>query len=141
MKNKHNTINSASSGKTYIKMQGQLLSNDDCACFLVEAIAKKSQNITWAIKVDGTQQKHRRIRRLSMDEFYSLVTGQPDAFYQMCMILPSIIEEVVNNTSAISVPVDTVIDELKNIAENENGSFTLALYILGFSTYNGFSKK
>lgn len=85
--------------------------------------------------------KHRRIRRLSMDEFYSLVTGQPDAFYQICMILPSIIEEVVNNTSAISVPVDTVIDELKNIAENENGSFTLALYILGFSSYNGFSKK
>ena len=44
-------------------MQGQLLSNDDCACFLVEAFAKKSQNITWAIKVDGTQQKQRRIRR------------------------------------------------------------------------------
>jgi hypothetical protein len=33
MKNKHNTMNSAASGKTYIKMQGQLLSDDDCACF------------------------------------------------------------------------------------------------------------
>lgn len=41
MKNKHNTMNSASSGKTYIKMQSKLLENDDCACFLVEAIAKK----------------------------------------------------------------------------------------------------
>ena len=38
MKNKHNTMNSASSAKTYIKMQGQILEDDDCACFLVEAI-------------------------------------------------------------------------------------------------------
>jgi len=52
MKNKHNTMNSASSGKTYIKMQGQLLQDDDCACMLVEAIAKHSQNIAWEISVD-----------------------------------------------------------------------------------------
>lgn len=38
-------MNSASAGKTYIKMQSQLLSDDDCACFLVEAIAQRSQNI------------------------------------------------------------------------------------------------
>ena len=48
MKNKHNTMNSASSAKTYIKMQGQILEDDDCACLLVEAIAKKSQNIKWS---------------------------------------------------------------------------------------------
>ena len=35
MKNKHNTMNNASAGKTYIKMQNQLLKDDDCACFLV----------------------------------------------------------------------------------------------------------
>jgi hypothetical protein len=40
MKNKHNTMNSAASSKTYIKMQGQLLEDDDCTCLLVEAIAK-----------------------------------------------------------------------------------------------------
>ena len=37
MKNKHNTMNDASAGKTFIKMQNQLLTDDDCACFLVEA--------------------------------------------------------------------------------------------------------
>ena len=49
MKNKHNTINSASAGKTFIKMQNQLLTDDDCACFLVEAIAQRSQNIKWRL--------------------------------------------------------------------------------------------
>ena len=91
MKNKHNTMNSSASGKTYIKMQNQLLNDDDCACFLVEAIAKKSQNIKWSTTVDGRSVSHRRIRRVSMDQFYALVTGQEDAFYQICMVLPSII--------------------------------------------------
>ena len=66
MKNKHNTMNSASAGKTYIKMQHQLLSDDDCACFLVEAIAQKSQNITWKTTVDGKRVSHKRIRRVSL---------------------------------------------------------------------------
>ncbi|MDR2897861.1 MAG: Eco47II family restriction endonuclease [Spirochaetaceae bacterium] len=138
MKNKHNTMNSASSGKTYIKMQGQILSHDDCACFLVEAIAKHSQNSKWSVTVDGVKQGHRRIRRVSMDEFYSLVTGQRDAFYQMCMVLPSIIEDVVNSSAASAIPQDTVISELQAIAESKKGSFALALYLLGFGSYNGF---
>ncbi len=140
MKNKHNTMNSASSGKTYIKMQGQILSDDDCACFLVEAIAKKSQNTTWSVSVDGIKQKHRRIRRVSMDEFYKLVTGQDNAFYKMCMVLPSVIKGVVENATEVATPKDTVIDELGHIAQREQGSFALALYMLGFSTYNGFAR-
>ena len=138
MKNKHNTMNSASSAKTYMKMQGQLLKDDDCACFLVEAIAKKSQNITWSVSVDGTKQKHRRIRRVSMDECYKTVTGQDDAFYQMCMVLPSVIQEVVATSDNIVVPHDTVINELQNIANEKDGSFALALYMLGFESYIGF---
>ncbi|MBQ9364252.1 MAG: Eco47II family restriction endonuclease [Schwartzia sp.] len=138
MKNKHNTMNSASSAKTYMKMQGQLLSDDDCACFLVEAIAKKSQNITWSVSVDGAKQRHRRIRRVSMDEFYKTVTGQADAFYKMCMVLPSIIQEVVVGSDNVKVPHDTVIEELQHIADKRNGSFALALYMLGFESYIGF---
>ena len=138
MKNKHNTMNSASSAKTYMKMQGQFLSDDDCACFLVEAIAKKSQNITWAVSVDGTKQKHRRIRRVSMDEFYKVVTGQEDAFYEMCMVLPAVIQEVISTSGEIVVPQDTVIEELQQIADKKGGSFALALYMLGFESYIGF---
>jgi len=140
MKNKHNTMNSSSSAKVYMKMQGQLLSDDDCACFLVEAIAKKSQNITWAVSIDGTRQSHKLIRRVSMDEFYSLVTGQGDAFYQMCKTLPGVIEGVVQTIAAKEIPEDTVYGELQKIAKRRDGSFALALYLLGFNTYNGFDK-
>ena len=143
MKNKHNTMNSASEGKTYIKMQNQLLKDDDCACFLVEAISKRSQNIKWETTVDKNKVSHKRIRRVSLDQFYALVTGEEDAFYQMCMVLPEVIEKVVNNGDGIKVPKDTVLDELKNIAaqigeESESLAMAMAVYMLGFSTYNGF---
>lgn len=145
MKNKHNTMNSASAGKTFIKMQNQLLNDDNCACFLVEAIAQRSQNIKWETTVDGKRVGHKLIRRVSIDQFYALVTGEEDAFYKMCMVLPSVIKKVVSEGDGSIIPHDTVIDELKVLAtqqdiESEDLSIAMAAYILGFSTYKGFNK-
>ncbi len=137
MKNKHNTMNSSAAGKTYIKMQNQLLQDDDCACYLVEAIAKNSQDIKWETTVDKRKVSHRLIRRVSIDKFYALVTGQEDAFYQMCMVLPEVIESVVADAD-IRTPNDTVMQELQNIADSQGVSVAVAIYMLGFSTYHGF---
>ncbi|WP_026878166.1 Eco47II family restriction endonuclease [Ignatzschineria larvae] len=139
LKNKHNTMNSASAGKTYIKMQHQLLSDDDCACFLVEAIAKTSQNIKWETTVDKKRVSHKRIRRVSIDQFYALVTGDPQAFYKICMALPTVIEEVMKQSSEIKTPVDQVYQELKAKSESSNSSFEMAIFLLGFNRYEGFS--
>ena len=136
-------MNSASSGKTFIKMQNQLLNDDDCACFLVEAIAQRSQNIKWETTVDKNKVGHKLIRRVSLDQFYALVTGQEDAFYQMCMVLPSVIERVVKDLEGTIVPHDTVIDELRKLAvkqdiESEDLAIAMAVYMLGFGSYKGF---
>ena len=143
MKNKHNTMNSASAGKTFIKMQHQILNDDDCACFLVEAIAQRSQNIKWETTVDKRKVGHKLIRRVSIDQFYALVTGQEDAFYQMCMVLPSVIEKAVKDLEGSVVPHDTVTDELKTLAseqgiESEDLAIAMATYMLGFGSYKGF---
>ena len=143
MKNKHNTMNSSAAGKTYIKMQNQLLSNDDCVCFLVEAIAKKHQNIPWKTTVNGQKVSHVRIRRVSMDIFYETVTGESDAFYQICMVLPNVIDDVLKSSHKVVAPKDTVIDELKRTVSSynigdEDLAMMIAMYILGFSTYTGF---
>lgn len=145
MKNKHNTMNSASAGKTFIKMQNQLLTDDDCACFLVEAIAQRSQNIKWETTVDQKKVGHKLIRRVSIDQFYALVTGQEDAFFQMCMALPAVIEKVVSGYASAMVPHDTVMDELRKMAseqktEPEDLSVAMAAYMLGFGGYIGFTK-
>ena len=143
MKNKHNTMNSASAGKTFIKMQAQLLEDDDCACFLVEAIAQKSQNIKWETTVDKKKVGHKLIRKVSLDQFYAMVTGQEDAFYEMCMVLPSVIQKAVDSLENAEVPNDTVMDELKKIetqnkAKGDDMAIVMAVYMLGFSSYMGF---
>ena len=103
-----------------MKMQNQLLKDDDCACFLVEAIAKKSQNIKWETTVDKQKMGHKLIRRVSLDQFYSLVTGQEDAFYQMCLVLPKVIKSVVDTMDEINIPHDTVIEEIRSLAKELN---------------------
>ena len=76
-----------------------------------------------------------------MDVFYELVTGEMDAFYQLCMVLPEYIEQALALSEEISLPKDSVLDELHALAKEENGSLLLALYLLGFSSYLGFKRK
>lgn len=137
MKNKHNTMNSSSAADTYISMQNQLLADDDCICMLVEAIAKHSQNIKWKVTVNKRKVEHKRIRRVSIDKFYALVTGVDDAFYQMCLVLPDVIEKVISNSDT-PVPVDTVYSEMQQRANRNGVSMAMAFYLLGFSEYSGF---
>lgn len=143
MKNKHNTMNSASAGKTFIKMQHQLLEDDDCACFLVEAIAQRSQNIKWETTVDKKKVSHKFIRRVSVDQFYALVTGIDYAFHQICMILPETIQKAVDELDDAVIPKDTVMAELKELAarqdvQSEDLTIAMAVYLLGFGSYKGF---
>ena len=82
---------------------------------------------------------------MSLDKFYALVTGQEDAFYQMCMILPTVIEKAVKDFEGTIVPRDTVIDELREMAvkqdiESEDMAIAMAAYMLGFGSYRGFSQ-
>ena len=137
MKNKHNTMNSSSGQKTYIGMQNQILNYPKDMCFLVETIARRSQDIVWRCSVNGKPVSHERIRRVSMDKFYELVTGIPDAFYQVCKQLPITIEKLIKTNVVDTVEKDTVIEELKA----NNPDLLKAIYLLAFETYNGFETK
>lgn len=133
MKNKHNTMNSASSQKTYIKMQGKILEDDKATCMLVEIIAKRSQDIKWNIRVDGQNRSHKQIRRVSIDKFYEIVFGQKDAFFKLCKALPDILDDVVSEDESAKLQ-NTVYDEL------DKTDFYKSLYLLAFQTYEGFDR-
>lgn len=133
MKNKHNTMNSASSQKTYIKMQSKILRNDSATCYLVEVIAKKSQDITWKISLDSEKMSNKNIRRISIDKFYEIVTGSENAFKELCQILPSVIDDVITENKKGKVE-NSVFSELKEISPN----LIKSLYLLSFEKYEGF---
>lgn len=134
MKNKHNTMNSSSAQATYMKMQNQLLKDGNSTCMLVEAIAKRSQNIVWEAKLNGVQYRHDRIRRVSMDKFYEIVFDDSEAFLKLCKALPLILDDVIAETHK-GIIENTVYSELQAISSNTFKS----LYLLAFETYEGFS--
>ena len=74
-----------------------------------------------------------------------MVTGQVDAFYQICMTLPEVIQQVVNDAGEQLVPHDIVFEQLSKMADNSgieksDMAIAMAIYMLGFGTYNGFAK-
>lgn len=134
MKNKHNTMNSSSSAKTYMRMQNKLLQNPQARCYLVEIIAKRSQNIQWSPTVDDEKMSDERIRRMSIDKFYELVTGEQTAFADLCRILPTVIADVIKQNKKQLIE-NTVLQDLKN---SETDHILQSLYLLAFKTYQGF---
>jgi len=135
LKNKHNTMNSAASQKTYMKMQAQILADDKAVCMLVEVIAKKSQNRKWEVSIDKKKFAHERIRRVSIDKFYGIVFNDCEAFSKLCQALPTILDDVLTEITK-GKNVNTVFDELHKISPN----ILKSLYLLAFKTYDGFEK-
>lgn len=137
LKNKHNTMNSSASQKTFMRMQNHLLSskNSSDICALVEVIAKKSANEPWIITLDGEKQaKNEKIRRISIDKFYAIITGDNLSFKKLCEQLPKTIEKLLKQNSHLQLQKDSVYKELKKLDED----ILMALYKLAFKTYEGF---
>lgn len=134
MKNKHNTMNSSSSQKTYSRMIEKTNNEPNCECYLVEIIAKKSQYIVWDIFVDGPNVKNNRIKRVSIDRFYEEVTGDSHAFYKVCRQLPFVIDEVLAEQHSNIEHLDTVVEDLHTCGRDLYDG----LYSLAFGTYLGF---
>ena len=133
MKNKHNTMNSSSSQKTYMRMQSTIINNPKATCMLVEVIARKSQNIIWNVRLDNESVSNKNIRRVSIDKFYELVTGEKTAFKNLCEQLPRVIEDIITD-SKLDEKANTVFTELEKLSPN----LLKSLYILAFEKYEGF---
>jgi len=133
MKNKHNTMNSSSSQKTFMRMQSKLLEDRENRCYLVEVIAKNSQDIVWQVSLDGESTSNENIRRVSIDKFYEIVTGEKEAFKQLVEALPKVMDDVLEEIQQNGIE-NTVFEELKVIDEN----ILKSLYLLSFQKYEGF---
>lgn len=135
MKNKHNTMNSSSSQKTYMRMMSKIAKDGKATCALVEVIAKKSQNEIWKVSLDGESVSDERIRKISIDKFYEIVTGQKNSFKNLCEKLPLILDDVISSMKDRN-KTNTVFKELKEISPN----LLKSIYLLSFSKYEGFDK-
>lgn len=133
IKNKHNTMNAASAKSTYIKMQNTILKNPKATTFLVEVISKRSQNIPWETTIEKVKVCDSRVRKVSMDKFYEIVTGDKFSFKKLCEKLPIIIDDVVNNEKPVKAS-NEVFDNLNKLDQH----LLKSIYLLTFEKYEGF---
>lgn len=132
MKNKHNTMNSGSANSVYERMINKVKDEPSCKCYLVEVIAKKSQNILW--KEQGNTDE--RIRRVSIDKFYEEVTGERTAFKQLCDVLPEELDKVLDRLKYGTMKNNEVLNQLEDL----NPNVVKAMFLLAFNSYEGFNE-
>lgn len=126
VKNKHNTMNSSSGEATYQKLQTYAENYPNSTCYLVEIIAKESQDIQWNGSLNGEYYNHPRVRKISADKFYELATGNKNAFKEICYVLPVAITYLLNKNGQDYSNAERTFKELKDLMN------------ITFNGYNGF---
>lgn len=143
LKNKHNTMNSSSSEATMQKLIHFAEQYPKANCYLIQIIAKKSHNELWEGYFNGRYYSHPRVRKISADKFYELVTGDPEAFYKLCRVLPQATEDYINSatsTGKITKNQSTVYAELQTRAHTNGKTLIEQIMVDNFTTYQGFDK-
>lgn len=131
IKNKHNTLNTSSAPTVYNKMEKECKADKAKTCYLVQVVSPAAQDEIW---VCGGKSDP-RIRIMSIDKFYAMVFGVEDAFHKLCIALPLVLEDVMNEVGIVEIK-NTVCEELK-----KKGIETLeSLFNLSFGNYSGFKK-
>jgi len=134
LKSKHNTMNSSAANFVHSHMRGLVEGNSRATCYLVEVVAKASQDVPWRIGQSPLREdRQNRLRRISIDRFYEIVTGDENAFRDLCATLGRVIDDAIRELPAETAP-NTVLGELKS----RDADVFKTLFLLSFGSYRGF---
>lgn len=134
IKNKHNTMNSSSAKSVHSHMRGLIQGDTRACCYLVEIVAKTSQDIPWKLASSPLREdRQERLRRISIDRFYEIVTGDPTAFRDLCSVLGRVIDDILEEDPNV-VGENSVLKELKL----EDGDVLRTIFKMSFGSYRGF---
>lgn len=133
-KNKHNTMNSSSSKAVHARMRGLVEGNSRATCYLVEAIATTSQDIPWVdAHTSMREDRQKRLRRISIDRFYNMVTGDENAFANLCSVLGMVIDDTLAANPRV-IEENSVLREIQASGMDILGT----LFRTSFASYKGF---
>lgn len=143
IKNKHNTVTGGNLEKLYKDLEKYIREskNPNAKAYWVQIISNgKSFNENWIL--DTKELRNPNVFKISGDKFYELLTGQKNAFYDICVALPEVINKVKNEDKIKEMSDNTqIFEELENKAKNKNIDISTHLFNEAFKTYNGFPIK
>lgn len=141
IKNKHNTMNSSSAEALFQKLARYADDYKKAKCYWVQVLAKNSFNELWTGDINGKEYSHTRVFKISGDQFYALLTGQENAFYQLYKSLPKAIEDYLKSTETKTKSQDnSALDEIESEIEKSNRNILDQITFENYSYYLGFEK-
>lgn len=142
IKNKHNTMNSSSAEALFQKLANYANNHKKAKCYWVQILAKSSFCELWKGEINGKEYSHSRVYKISGDQFYSLLTNQDDAFFELYKTLPSAINDYLKiaNQSSTNKKANSALDEIKLEINKSHRSILDQITFENYSYYLGFDK-
>ena len=141
IKNKHNTMNSSSAEALFQKLARYADTYKKSKCYWVQILAKNSFNELWTGDINGKEYSHSRVYKISGDQFYALLTGVDDAFYQLYKALPAAIDDYLSSLgSDNSATKGSVIAEIREEIGESGRSVINQMSYDNYYYYNGFDQ-
>lgn len=142
IKNKHNTMNSSSAEALFQKLARFADDYKQAKCYWVQILAKGSFHELWRGDINGKEYSHSRVYKISGDQFYKLLTGENDAFFQLYKALPVAIEDYLKSIEADEEEVveNSALEEIKSEVEKSKRSVLDQITFENYSYYFAFDK-
>ncbi len=139
IKNKHNTMNSSAAEALFQKLARYADDHKKAKCYWVQILAKGSFCDLWSGDINGKEYSHSRVYKISGDQFYSLLSGEEDALYQLYKVLPRAIKDYLKSVEKNEeIAQNSVLDEIKSKTEINKRSVLDQITFENYSYYLGF---
>ncbi len=140
IKNKHNTMNSSAAEALFQKLAHYADTHKKAKCYWVQILAKKSFCELWKGEINGKEYNHSRVYKISGDQFYALLSGQKDAFFQLYKVLPVAIKDYLNSIEKNnSVTEHSAFAEIKSETEKSGRGILDQITFENYGYYLGFN--
>lgn len=141
IKNKHNTMNSSSAEALFQKLARYADDYKKAKCYWVQILAKGSFLEHWKGEINGKEYSHSRVFKISGDQFYALLSGQKDAFYQLYKVLPEAINDYMKSVDYNKdIQSNSALEEIATATEKSKRSILDQITFENYSYYLGFDK-
>ena len=120
VKNKHNTLKGEDRKSVFNKLAFLADKYQNSICYLVTIVDHVSKNRPWSFEATYQGEKslfsHSRVKEITADEFYFLLTGNQYAFKELCEKLPEAIDDFLKEQHSVILDQERVLTEKYSLA-------------------------
>lgn len=140
IKNKHNTMNSSSAESLFQKLASYADTYKQAKCYWVQILAKNSFTDKWQGEINGKEYSHSRVFKISGDQFYKLLSGNDNAFFELYQVLPNAISDFLATKDQLEMSKNSALSEISETAKKSKRGILDEITFENYSYYLGFDK-